>query len=123
MYKTTGRLRMFTKWALLDCGRELAKYYCSLYNRELFYRPPLQPPLWGAHVSIIRGEIELCPLIKAELNDMEIEFYYIPQMMTNGCHFYLPVICPLLDDIRELFGLGQSVVSYHLSIGNLRNAQ
>jgi hypothetical protein len=117
----TGRLKIFNRWALLDCGREISKYYCSLYNSEFFYRPKLQQPLWGGHISIIRGETLLDSSLAEQLIDIEISYRYQTCMSSNGCHFYLPVLCPTLDSVREAFGLGPSLVAYHLSIGNLRN--
>lgn len=119
LQKSLGKLRIFTKWALLECDDEIGKMYRSLYSLEYFYKPRIQKPLWGSHISIIRGETILDEGIKKELEDYTIEYYYLPRMGTNGVHFYLPVICPLLDSIRDLFGLNKSFVDYHLSIGNI----
>jgi hypothetical protein len=119
--KSRGILRCFTRWALLECDDAIGATYRSLYSLEYFYRQKIQRPLWGSHITIIRGEISLCEKIKKELHEMEIEYYYVPSMATNGCHFYLPVICPILDDIRQTFGLGKSPVNYHLSVGNLKH--
>jgi hypothetical protein len=121
LIKSRGVLRCFTSWALLECDDEIGKMYRSLYSLEYFYKPKIQKPLWGTHISIIRGERTLDNAIKEDINGMLVEFDYIPDMQTNGCHFYLSVICPILDDIRETFGLGRSLVNYHLSVGNLRN--
>lgn len=120
MLKSSGKLKLFNKWVLLECDRSIAQYYCSLYSMEYFYKPKIQIPLWGAHISVVRGEI-LLSQFKDEIQGMEIEFYYVNTMFTNGVHFWLPVICPILDDIRELFGLGRGYVNYHLSIGNIAN--
>lgn len=117
-HKSYGVLKAFNKWVLVECGRELANYYCSLYNREFFYRPRLNPPLCGAHISVIRGEAILSTTIKSLCENMSIEFRYQTEMQSNGIHYWLPVICPLLDDVREAFGLGPTPVGYHLSIGN-----
>lgn len=121
LQKSSGKLKIFTKWSLLECDDQIGLMYRSLYKLEYFYREKIQKPLWGSHISIIRGETILDENIKRNLVDLSIEFFYIPEMQTNGCHFYLPVICPVLDDIRELFGLGPSVVNYHLSVGNLKH--
>lgn len=121
MVKSCGILQIFTTWALLECDDEIGKLYRSLYCLDYFYKPRIQKPLWGSHISIIRGETELDQKIAEEIKGRSIEFYYIPKMETNGCHFYLPVICPIFDTIRGEFGLGPSIVNYHLSIGNLRN--
>ena len=116
-----GQLRIFTKWALLECDDQIGAMYRSLYSLEYFYKPKINKPLWGSHISIIRGEEELCPAIKTIVDGMSIEFAYIPIMRTNGVHFWLPVICPILDDLRQEFGLPKSIVNYHLSIGNIAN--
>lgn len=119
MHKSIGILRCFTKWALLECDDQIGSVYRSLYSLEYFYLPKIQKPLWGSHISIVRGETVLSDRIKQEIDRLAVEYYYLPNMQSNGVHFYLPVICPILDDIRELFGLGPSCVNYHLSIGNI----
>lgn len=118
MYKGIGKLRCFTKWALLECDDELGKMYRSLYSLEYFYKPKIQKPLWGSHISIIRGEGILNEDIKTILPS-NIEYLYRSEMRTNGIHFWLPVCCPALDIIRDLFGLPHTLVDYHLSIGNI----
>jgi hypothetical protein len=119
MNQSIGILRIFTKWALLECDDTIGAMYRSLYSLEYFYKPRINKPLWGSHVSIIRGEALLDTKVKDELNNLSIEYVYIPEMRTNGVHFWLPVICPILDTIRLEFGLPRSVVNYHLSIGNI----
>lgn len=120
MNKSIGTLRVLTRWTLLECDDQIGAMYRSLYSLEYFYKPKIQKPLWGTHISIIRGEILLSQSTKAEINGIKIEYYYASRMGTNGCHFYLPVICPVLDDIREAFELDKSLVNYHLSIGNIK---
>ena len=121
MYKSIGILRCFNKWALLECDDQIGAMYRSLYSLEYFYKPKIQKPLWGTHISIIRGELLLNNLIKKDLIDLSVEYYFMPCMMTNSCHFWLPVVCPILDDIREVFGLDKSPVNYHLSVGNIKD--
>jgi len=120
LVKSSGKLKLFNTWALLECDDQIGAMYRSLYSLEYFYRPRIQRPVWGSHISVIRGET-LLNETKNEIDGMTIEFVYLLDMQTNGCHFYMPVICPVLDDIRELFGCGKSIVNYHLSIGNTRN--
>lgn len=119
MYPSIGTLRVFTKWTLLECDDNIGRMYRSLYSQEYFYKPTIQKPLWGTHISIIRGETILSNEIKKEIGGLGIQFYYIPNICTNGIHFWLPIICPVLDDIREAFGLGPSRVNYHMTIGNI----
>lgn len=121
MIKSVGKLKIFTQWSLLECDDQIGAMYRSLYKLEFFYKPKIQKPLWGSHISIIRGEIMLDEHIKEQINGMSIQFFYIPNMASNGCHFYLPVICPILDSIRIEFGLNKSLCDYHLSIGNIKN--
>jgi len=80
--------------------------------------------LWGAHVSVIKGEE---PLQNKEMwgKDFgEIEFYYSTIVRyDNGCHAWLDVYCERLGEIRELFGLpnvnfmGEHPRYYHLTLG------
>lgn len=119
LQKSSGKLKVFNTWALLECDDSIGQMYRSLYSLEYFYKPKIQKPVWGTHISVIRGEKELDSLLKKEIHNMEIEYFYIPVMRTNGIHFWLPVICPILDNIRIEFGLSKSIVDYHLSIGNI----
>lgn len=119
--KSKGLLKLIGSWTILLCDDNIGEMYRSLYSLEYFYKPKIQKPLWGSHISIVRGELCVLEKLKRELNGMKIEFYYIPEMETNGCHFYLPVLCPLLDDLRNELSLNKSIVNYHLSIGNIKN--
>lgn len=121
LYKSCGQLKIFNKWALLECDDNIGRLYRSLYSLEYFYKPKIQRPLWGTHISIIRGEAVLNEYIKKQLFDLSIEYYYSPTLQSNGVHFYLPVICPILDSIRNEFALPATLVAYHLSIGNICN--
>jgi len=119
MILSNGTLRIFNAWALLECDDNIGKMYRALYSLEYFYKPKIQKPLWGTHISIIRGETTDLQSKIGQVNGFAITFGYLPRMSTNGVHFYLPVICPLLDTIRLEAGLDKSCVSYHMSVGNI----
>jgi hypothetical protein len=116
---SNGKLKIFTKWMLLECDDNIGAMYRALYALDYFYKPRIQKPLWGSHISVIRGETVLDEQTKSKWQDKYIEYSYLPEIQTNGVHFWLPVICPILSGIRKQFGLGVTPVPYHLTIGNI----
>ena len=116
-----GTLKVFNRWALLECDDNIGGLYRSLYSLEYFYKPKIQKPLWGSHISIIRGETLLNQTIAEKINNMRVGFVYCPIMKTTGVHFFLPCYSLIFDSVRDLFGLDKTLVNYHLSIGNIVN--
>ena len=92
--------------------------------RLALVRPTLQPPAWGPHISVFRGE-------KPQKNRNQwnsgkgprwllrgaaFEFDYNVEPRTNGHHWYLPVTCEGLGDLREFYGLPRKPrVPFHLT--------
>lgn len=126
MIKTSGKLvyspkthlRDSEKWLVLMCDDELSSYYRCLFRREFPWLPKLQRPVWGAHVSIVRGEkISNTDAWGFAANKI-INFEYEPGVSSNGEYYWLKVQCDELAAIREIFGLSrQPRFGFHLTIG------
>ena len=105
------------------CDDEISKYYRHLYTKEYPYlngnrTGKLTRPVWGAHVSIIRGEfipnIKLWHLDENKL----VEFEYEGGVLDNGEYYWLKVRCPYLLNLREKYGLSREPrLGLHLTIG------
>lgn len=77
------------------------------------------PPAWGPHISVIRGE----PIPRrfrkdwGKLNGRRVRFRYDPDIRQSRKHFWLLVDCPELGDIRESLGLPRKPrVRFHLTV-------
>ena len=129
-HRSTGRIeydpQQGTKyfepwWALLICDQEIINYYCWFSRR--YGRPIEKNYLWGAHVSVIKGEEPLAKELWGH-DWGKIELWYTSVIRyDNGCHAWLDVWCPKLHEIRESFGappkvnFGGHPRHFHLTLG------
>jgi len=118
IYSPRSHLGDSSKWLVMMADDEICKYYSSLFKTEYPYYPMLARPIFGAHVSVIRGErIPNHNLWKMDDNKI-IEFDYEPGVEDNGEYYWLKVKCKYLEDLREKYGLSRIPrFGYHLTIG------
>ena len=129
VWKSTGKIKydphvergtFKPNWVILQCDRELVRYYQHIFYTLYFKR--LQTAMWSSHISIVRGEKPLKPENWKLFNGKEIEFSYSydGQFFSNGQHFWIKVWSPEFSVIRESLGLNpEPKVPYHLSIGSI----
>lgn len=124
-----GKMKSKTDWwAVANTDAEITRYYrWWVYNR---YWLKLDPPSWGAHVSIIRGEKpepHLMHLWK-KYDGHEIEYEYNHNVRQSGdttggdrpdCFWFVDVKCPFLKQIRDELNR-PSNWNFHLTIGRTR---
>lgn len=124
VYSPRSHLGSNEKWLVLMCDDEIGLYYRSLYAKEY---PPylngdhslkLSRPVWGSHISIIRGEyIPKIELWGIDTNKI-IEFEYDDGVVDNKEYFWLKVKCPYLNNLRVKYGLSpEPRFGFHLTIG------
>jgi len=102
------------------CDDQLSQYYRQLYRQEYFYRPKLQRPVWGTHISICRGEVIPNAAAWGFAANKFINFEYEAGVKNNHEYFWLKVHCDELCAIRELFGLKREPqFGLHLTIGRV----
>lgn len=131
MIKSTGQLVYTPKthlassdrWLVLMCDDEISKYYRHLYTLQYPYLNAercgkLTRPVWGTHISIIRGEkIPNNHLWGLEKNTI-VEFEYDPGVKDNGEYYWLSAKCNFILDLRERYGLSRHPrFGLHLTIG------
>lgn len=127
VYSPRSHLGSNEKWAVLMCDDEISKYYRHLYSKEYPYLNSgksikLTRPVWGTHISIIRGERLSDPKLWRMDENKIIEFNYEGGVIDNGEYFWLKVSCPYLGDLREKMGLRREPkFGLHLTVG--RTAQ
>jgi len=143
-------------WALLVCDKGLAAFYRNLVaqQRTVDLRSEdwlkmkglpesdkswpvkipgqrLNPPAWGPHISIVRGEKPSNIKAWSKYQGKRFAFEYDPQYInTNGKHWWFRVTSPELEDVRLELGLTPqptyihyvtkevTVNPFHLTIGS-----
>ena len=118
VYTPRTHLASSDRWLVLMCDDAISEYYRCLFYREYPHLGKLTRPVWGTHVSIIRGErIPNYNLWKMDANKI-IEFEYEPGVHDNGEYYWLNVKCDKLAEIRKLYGLKRNPqFGLHLTIG------
>lgn len=108
-------------WLILDADPELGRYFRHLYTIDQRRVRTLQAPLWGPHVSVIRGEAPCDEQAWGELDGATIEFRYDPVARETDGYVWCPVECEAVLDLRERLGLvREPSPALHLTIGNAR---
>ena len=123
-YNPRSHLGSNEKWLVLMCDDEISRYYRTLFTKEYpyangeKYRGKLTRPVWGTHISIIRGEfIPNMRLWGLEANKI-VEFEYDGGVLDNGEYYWLKAKCPYLSHLRERYGLTpEPRFGFHLTIG------
>lgn len=101
----------------------ISTYYRYLYAKEHLCLNGDQPtklarPVFGAHISVIRGErIPNYHLWGLSSNQI-IEFEYQPGVLNNHEYYWLKVRCSFLSELRLQYGLPpEPKYGFHLTIG------
>ena len=118
IYSPRTHLGSSDRWLILACDEGLSNYYRHLFYREYPYLGKLSRPIFGSHISIIRGEIvPNYNLWRLDENKL-IEFSYSPEVIDNGEYYWLKVNSKYLEDLRGLYGLSRlPQFNFHLTIG------
>jgi len=125
VYSPRTHLSSSDRWLVVMGDDEISRYYRHLYTVEYPYlngerTGKLTRPVWGTHISVIRGE----RLPKPDLWRLDegkiIEFEYEGGVIDNGEYYWLKVKCPYLLDLREKYGLAREPrFGLHLTIGRV----
>lgn len=123
VYSPRTHLSSSERWLVMMCDDEISQYYRSLFYREYPWRGKLSRPVWGTHISIIRGEY----VPKNELWGLDankiVEFEYEGGVLDNKEYYWLKVKCPYLSALRVQYGLSpEPRFGFHLTIGRSANS-
>ena len=123
VYSPRTHLASSERWLVMMCDDEISKYYRHLYTMQYPYlnaerSGKLTRPVWGTHLSVIRGEyIPNNKLWGLDANKL-VEFEYEPGVIDNKEYYWLKASCPYLLDLREKYGLHREPrFGLHLTIG------
>lgn len=123
VYSPRTHLSSSDQWLVVMGDDEISRYYRHLYSKEYPYlngdhSTKLTRPVWGTHVSVIRGERLANPKLWRTDEGKLIEFEYEGGVIDNGEYYWLKVNCPYLGDLREKLGLRREPrFGFHLTIG------
>ena len=120
VYSPRTHLASSERWLVLMCDDEISKYYRTLFTREFPWKGKLSRPVWGTHISIIRGEkIHKPELWKLDENKI-VQFEYQGGVIDNGEYYWLNVRCNYLSLLRKEYGLSPyPKFGFHLTIGRV----
>lgn len=107
-------------WAIIECPKDIIEYYHHWIAKEENVK--LNKPLFGAHISVIRGEEppDSFKSIWGAGQGSELLFSYKHEVETNGEYWWLRVRCEELNALRKKMGLNSEVeFDFHLTIGRV----
>lgn len=108
-------------WVILVYDSELLNRLHRKWEHALGIK--LSKPLWGAHVSVVRGEKPPLRAMWGSREGQSVTFQYSSVLRTaRAAHLtrcYVWARCPELDAIREELGLPPFPAwnSYHMTVG------
>lgn len=108
-------------WLILDCDPELGRLMRHFYRQSRCNTVTPQPPLWGTHVSVIRGEEPSHLTHWKRLAGVEVEIEYAPDVRQTYDYLWVPAWCPAALEHRAELGLpAEPDLPLHLTFGNLK---
>jgi hypothetical protein len=100
-------------WVLGITDIGIILYYKKIIENRFGIK--IDPPMWNAHISVVRGEGDPEKIWK--LHKQKKTFFYTHDVFTNGQHWWLNVISDELVDVREMSGTFRGSGFFHLTIG------
>jgi hypothetical protein len=127
-YESTGTIRYDPKtrtggegkpwWMIIDGCEGLRRYYAWWVMKEQF--DLVQAPIWGAHISVIRGEMPSKPRNWGLWDGGQMTFRYEDSPQTDGYYWWLPVECESILDLREHLALPRNPrFKLHFTLGQV----
>lgn len=114
-----GTKKFTPHWGLLVCDDDIAAYYSWFLKKRGMPVQANDKGLWGAHVSVLKGEVPPKSESWGKYEGFEIEFHYTNQIRyENGKHAWVDVFSTQLSAIREELGFPFKPW-YHLTVGRL----
>ncbi len=106
-------------WLIIECDREIGRYYRHLYEESRHHAVQTREPLWGTHISVVRGEEPPYKNLWANCEGETVEFNYDTEAEIYDGYVVLPVYSDVLLDYRESLGLSREpAYPLHLTVGN-----
>ena len=108
-------------WLILDGDPELGRLVRHLYALAIHRTRVVRPPMWGPHVSVVRGEVPPQAAAWHRLAGQAFEFEYDDYVRETDGYLWFPVRCPATVELREELGLPpEPDPPLHFTIGNVQ---
>jgi hypothetical protein len=118
VYSPRTHLASSERWLVMMCDDEISNYYRAMFYKEYPWMGKLTRPVWGTHISIIRGEyVPNNQLWGLDANKL-VDFEYEGGVLDNKEYYWLKVKCPYLSNLRVQYGLPpEPRFGFHLTVG------
>lgn len=111
-------------WLVLDCDRDIGRYLRALYREAVHRTCELSEPLWGTHISVVRGEKPPDLRRWKSLDGVGLDVEYGVEVAFFGDYAVVPARCEAALDYREVLGLSREPdYPLHMTIGNRKMAR
>ncbi len=117
---TKGRvLKPANYWVILKTDEEIIRYY--QHWLQLKSNVKFEKTLWGSHISVNRGVVPINSKLWNKHKNKVFTFLYSNVVKpVNNLFYYVDVISPDLEDIRDELGLPRLPNNgFHLTIGRV----
>lgn len=107
------------KTAMIFIDGDISEYYAWFIRKR--FNLELSKPLRRSHVTVINDKFKYDVMFQEAKNNYNgkiIEFEYNTDVRSDSKHWWLPVRCEMIGDIREAAGLNRKpFYDLHLTIG------
>lgn len=102
----------------IENGHEIIDYY---RNRILtMTKTKIQKPLWGAHISVVRGEEPKDKSMWKAMDGKVVDVRLLRPLKNNDMYWWFDVYVPELHTLRQQLGLSfQPRQPFHLTVGRV----
>ena len=115
MFESRAKVEYHTEWVIAVCDAQLLDYY--RWWVKLKTGVTLSKPKHGAHISIVRGDMETGTWTR-NMDGETITFYYKGDLECHANYIWLPVWGDDLGKIREKVGLAKEPGKpFHMTVG------
>ncbi|MNC01393.1 hypothetical protein D3C81_958460 [compost metagenome] len=103
-------------WVIIRGDEGIIDYYKHWIEKK--NKVLINKPLFGSHISVVRGEEPTHKELWRYNHDVEVEFEYSNQIDTLNGYWWVPVKCERLSELRVKLGLSaEPLHGFHLTIG------
>lgn len=108
-------------WLVLQLPFDIVKYYQYFIRTEKHI--DVKDPQWGAHISIVRGEVPDKPEYWKRYAGKKVKIRFKPivecidDKKKDGNYFVIEFDEPFFNQIREELGLPHKYLRFHLTVG------
>jgi hypothetical protein len=103
-------------WVILECDKAIVEYYTwFLLKRGI----RLEFPMWGSHLSVVRGELEeKTQNANWGYRAGDLVTFTYGDLVTNGKHWWLEVHSLELEELRSRLGITPHPwAGFHITLG------